>query len=251
MPPLAVLLRNALFLPLLLLGSILFTLGFTPACLLVLCLLRGRALDSAMRVNIWYYGRFCIALARVFFLDLELHGRDHAPPGPVLMVVNHRGYADSFFAALPPYPDTAFAVRAWPFRMPVLGWFMRRAGYLDLESLAPGEWMEQAEALARRGASLYFFPEGHRSRDGRLQPFRSGAFRLAARAGLPVLPVVVTGTERFTPYGHFLPRPARLRLGLLEPLDPEAFPPERRAQALRRRCEQLFREALDEPVAKK
>ena len=83
--------------------------------------------------------------------------------------------------------------------------------------------MDHCRAHLARGSPVLLFPEGTRARDGRLQPFKEGAFRLAAEAGVPLIPVVVTGTSDALPKHGLLLRRMRAEVRVLDPLRPEDF----------------------------
>jgi 1-acyl-sn-glycerol-3-phosphate acyltransferase len=104
---------------------------------------------------------------------------------------------------------------AWdrPFDIPLLGFLMRTFGAfpLNLESIDAGAHRAAVEVL-RSGRALVVFPEGGRSKTGRLEPFKPGAFRLAIRYGAPVVPVTILGAYRVWPVGKFFPRPGKLTI---------------------------------------
>jgi len=202
--------------------------------------------DDAMRVFIWCFGRLvstvCWPMFRVSRGDLT-----HVPhDGPLVLVSNHKSFADLFICGMLPRANTVILVKSWPFRLPVLGWFMCLARYINVERLSFEEVANEVRSLAARGVSCLWFAEGRRSRDGRMQPLRSGAFRIAAENELLVLPVCITGTDQITrPPGKLL-KPTRIRMELLSPVDPASFPHEGRAVKLRRNVEQQFRAHLIE-----
>jgi 1-acyl-sn-glycerol-3-phosphate acyltransferase len=93
------------------------------------------------------------------------------------------------------------------FRVPFIGWNMSLNRYVKLrrgsrESIA--RMMQACEQTLAAGNSIMMFPEGTRSRDGHLQPFKPGAFTLAQRTGVPILPIVVEGTARALPKRGFV-----------------------------------------------
>jgi 1-acyl-sn-glycerol-3-phosphate acyltransferase len=219
-------------------------------------------LDDAFRVHNAYYGAFMVRafwpLVRVGRRGIEhLHAsgarnsgtivsRGRATSQPVMMVTNHRSVFDVFFFGTWAPPNTVALVRGWPFRMPILGWFMRRARYIDMESVPFDEVVEKVRELSQRGVCCLCFVEGHRSRDGRLQRFQSGAFRLAEACHLPVLPVCMTGTEQLCAGASNRLGPARVMIQFFAAVDPMAFPAGKRALRLRRHVESVFREYLGE-----
>jgi 1-acyl-sn-glycerol-3-phosphate acyltransferase len=75
-----------------------------------------------------------------------------------------------------------------------------------------------------RGCSLIIWPEGHRSRDGRLRRFKNGAFQLALATGRPIVPVCILGSRKMMPPGSRLLTPARIRMILLPPIMPVGDP---------------------------
>ncbi len=108
------------------------------------------------------------------------------------------------------------------FRVPWIGWMFRLSGDIPVRR---GDAESGRDVLARarwyldRGMSVMMFPEGTRSRDGRMLPFKSGAFRLAIEAGVPVLPVAVHGTAGGMPKGSPWVRPTRAWARILEPVE--------------------------------
>jgi 1-acyl-sn-glycerol-3-phosphate acyltransferase len=219
-----------------------------PAFVGWFCLSGKGRFDDAMRHLSQYFGRYLLRLSwpwiRVRTVGFERFPSD----SPCVVVCNHRCYLDIFFSALAPRTNLLVAVRSWPLRIPFLGWFMRHAQYLDIETTPIDTILADSEQRTRQGVSYLIFPEGHRSRDGRLQRFRSGAFRIAAQNNLPVVPFCIEGTEKVAPYGHLLPQSAEVRIEILDPIRPDTFPEEKRALLLRRHVENAFRAHLGEPM---
>ncbi|HNY26935.1 MAG TPA: lysophospholipid acyltransferase family protein [Candidatus Sumerlaeota bacterium] len=239
---------HAFYVPYLLALTLLYFFLFFPAIVAGYCLIGRDHLDDAMRRMAQFYGRYLLRLSWPW-IRLRTVGFERFPSGgPCVVVCNHRCYLDIFFSALIPQTNLLVAVRSWPLRIPFMGWFMRRAGYLDVETLSMDTLLSHSEAMIKRGVSYLFFPEGHRSRDGRLQRFRSGAFRIAAQNNLPVVPFCIEGTEKVAPYGRLLPRPAEVRIEILDPIRPDTFPEEKRALLLRRHVENVFRAHLGEEL---
>lgn len=165
---------------------------------------------------------------------------------PCILVVNHLSFFDSYFISTLPFHDITFAVGAWPFKMYWYTLFMRLASYLDVET---GDWdevMRTCTATFAKQGTVLFFPEGHRSRTGKLQPFYSGAFRLAQETGVPIVPLCITGTDTMLPPGHSFLLPARVRLKALDPVDPSAYPGRKGLAQLRREVRKRMALELEE-----
>ena len=172
---------------------------------------------------------------------VRITGLEHLPAGqPVIFMANHQSYVD--VPALFAMPGQfRWMADADLFRIPVFGWAMRMAGYVPVNRGSARDGTRSLETAKRwlsRGVSIFIFPEGTRSRTGVFGRFQMGGFRLAAESGVPVVPVVVTGTRRLLPRGSWVFRwgiPVEIRL-----LPPVLFPPDLgdarvQARALRRR----------------
>jgi 1-acyl-sn-glycerol-3-phosphate acyltransferase len=153
-------------------------------------------------------------------------GREHLPwRGPAVLVANHLSLLDILvvYGVFRPFK---FVARADLFRVPFSGWNMRMNDYVpilrgDRESIR--NMMDHCRAHLARGTPVLFFPEGTRSRDGRLQPFKDGAFRLAAEAGVPVIPIAISGTNDAMPKGGLLIRDhMTARVEVLPPIPPSS-----------------------------
>lgn len=222
---------NLMFYPLMALWIVAGILA-SPFCLVIWKVVTRWDMGRIVRhlISIHGYGLVVMVSPLVRFQGEGLAGIER----PCIMVVNHLSFFDSYFISTLPFHDIIFAVGAWPFKMYWYTLFMRLARYLDVET---GDWSEVMricmETFAKQGTVL-FFPEGHRSRTGELQPFYSGAFRLAQETGVPIVPLCITGTDTMLPPGHFYLHPARVRLKALDPVDPSAFPGKRGLAKLRR-----------------
>jgi 1-acyl-sn-glycerol-3-phosphate acyltransferase len=99
--------------------------------------------------------------------------------------------------------------------VPVFGWALWFGGHIPIDRRNPFRAKRSLAAAAvriRRGASVAVFPEGTRSHDATVQPFKKGGFVLAADAEVPVVPVSLDGVKRVLPHGLFSLRPGRVRM---------------------------------------
>jgi 1-acyl-sn-glycerol-3-phosphate acyltransferase len=118
-----------------------------------------------------------------------------------VVVGNHESNADPFLVSFLPW-EMKWLGKASLFRIPVVGWMMRMAGDIPVERGDSDSAKEAMAACTRwldRGMPVMLFPEGTRSKDGQLLPFKDGAFRLAIETGAEVLPVAVAGTGTALP----------------------------------------------------
>ncbi len=119
------------------------------------------------------------------------------PRRPYVVVSNHESFADILLISLLPW-EMKWLSKAELFRIPVLGWEMWLAGDVAVKrGVGPStvEAMGRCREILDQRVSVMIFPEGTRSTSGRMLPFKDGAFRLAIEAGVPILPLVVTGTR--------------------------------------------------------
>lgn len=161
------------------------------------------------------WARLLLALsgARIRMEGLEKLEKDTA----YVLVANHSSYMDTPVVLLIPLQIRFFAKQGL-FRIPLLGGHLRRAGHLpvardnpraSLKSLTNG-----ARLIRERGVSVVLFPEGGRSPDG-LREFKEGAAYLAIKAGVPAVPIGITGTRQVLPMGslHVRPHAVTVRIG--------------------------------------
>jgi 1-acyl-sn-glycerol-3-phosphate acyltransferase len=91
-----------------------------------------------------------------------------------------------------------FVAKRSLFRMPFMGWHLKRSGHIPVDRERPRGAIRSLDAAAekiRAGSSVMLFPEGHRSRNGKMGQFKSGSFYLAIQAGVPVVPITLNGTR--------------------------------------------------------
>ena len=124
---------------------------------------------------------------------------------PYVVVANHQSTADPWLLSSLPF-DMRWVAKVELFRTPFVGWLLRLGGDLAVERGAAAsvrKLMRDGRATLDSGLPLMIFPEGTRSRDGAIGPFKSGAFELAIAAGVPILPVVLDGTRTCRPKGSW------------------------------------------------
>ncbi len=159
---------------------------------------------------------------------VEITGRDNIPMGrSCIFMSNHVSNLDPP-VILPVLPGrSAVLLKRELMNIPILGTAMRMAKFVPVDR---GGRMESAQASVsaaaealRSGLHILVYPEGTRSRNGRLAPFKKGPFFLAQQTGAPIVPMVVTGTERMMEKGSMAIAPGIAKVEFLPAVWPEAF----------------------------
>ncbi|BCS55914.1 lysophospholipid acyltransferase family protein [Geobacter sp. SVR] len=181
--------------------SLFIPLTFLFAASALLCSLvdaSGRAYAFHAR----WWARLSLGLVHV---PVVVRGARNLPDGPVIFMSNHQSNFDilALLASMP--RQINLIAKKELFDIPVFGASMRRGGYIPLDRSDGRQAlksMDSAAAVIRSGKSVVMFPEGTRSLDCRLLPFKRGGFLLALKAGVPVIPVTINGSGRVNPAGR-------------------------------------------------
>jgi len=159
----------------------------------------GRLQHQISRV----WSRMLLAVSGV---KMRIHGLEKIDPrGAYVFVANHRSLMDTpvVLAHIP--LQFRFLAKKGLFLIPILGTHLRRAGHLPVVKDDPRASLrsmsDAAKIIRERGVSVLLFPEGGRSRNDKLQDFKEGAAYIAIKAGVPAVPIVMTGTREVLPLG--------------------------------------------------
>ena len=199
--------------------TVFIPLTFLFAASAILCsLFDNSGRTYAFHARLWARLSLALAGARVRIL-----GTEHLPDGPVIFMSNHQSNFDilSLLATLP--RQINWIAKKELFEIPVFGPSMRRGGYIPLDR-SDGrkalKSMDNAARIIREGKSVVMFPEGTRSRDTLLLPFKRGGFLLALKAGVPVVPITINGSGRINPAGRTRIYRGTITITLHPPLKP-------------------------------
>jgi len=157
---------------------------------------------------------------------VEVRRRPRPPDGPVIFACNHESVLDIWVAFQVLGRSFRFIAKQELFRMPVFGWYLRLGGHVPVDRgnhARAVESLRHAGALVRGGTSLVVFPEGTRSRDLRIHAFKKGPFVVAMEAGVPVVPVAISGSGHVTPKNVVAVVPGPIRVAIGDPVDPRTF----------------------------
>jgi 1-acyl-sn-glycerol-3-phosphate acyltransferase len=163
------------------------------------------ALYQISRPAAWRFAKLQARnLTRLCGVRVRVRGLEHLGTGPYIFAPNHQSHFD-IAALLGRLPGiTRFAAKREMFAEPILGAVLRTMGMIAIDRDDPLASIERLQRITLDGGSLVIFPEGTRSRDGKLLPFRKGAFVAAIHLGVPIVPVVCKGTTRIMPKGSYL-----------------------------------------------
>ena len=145
------------------------------------------------------------------------------PSGSYVFVSNHLSFLDTpvVLANIP--VQFRFLAKRGLFQVPFLGQHLSRAGHIPVPREDPRAAVRTmqlaAETIHRKKISLLVFPEGGRSHDGELQPFKEGGAYIAIRAGVPLVPVAISGTRELLPWGSSVVRSGSVSLRILKPIE--------------------------------
>lgn len=152
-----------------------------------------------------------LTFCRLYF-RLRIEGRHHVPKtGPVLLVANHASYVDPPLVGITAGRWVGFLAQAGLARLGPLRWWLGQMGVTLIDRNAPSKEALRviAECLGK-GEAVGIFPEGTRSADGAVGPFRNGVEFLVRRTGATVVPIGLDGNHRAFPRKAILPRPRKL-----------------------------------------
>uniref|UniRef100_A0A1D1ZD99 1-acyl-sn-glycerol-3-phosphate acyltransferase n=1 Tax=Anthurium amnicola TaxID=1678845 RepID=A0A1D1ZD99_9ARAE len=139
------------------------------------------------------------------FYGVEFEGLDNLPPDdrPAVYVSNHQSFLD-IYTMLTLGKSFKFISKRGVFLFPIIGWAMFLLGMIPIRRMdtrSQLDCLKRCIELVKKGASVYFFPEGTRSKDGKLCAFKKGAFSIAAKTGAPIVPITLLGTGNLMPPG--------------------------------------------------
>jgi 1-acyl-sn-glycerol-3-phosphate acyltransferase len=161
------------------------------------------------------------------YWKIQVQGRNKVDPARVyVMVANHQSGLD-ILVLFKLHRHFKRVAKKGLFLIPFIGWNMALNGYIPIErgrGRSKLQMMDKAAESIRAGNSVILFPEGTRSPDGKLQAYKTGAFRLALETHSPILPVVIKGTYHAIKKGGFLVhKNDQVKLVILDPIPYESF----------------------------
>ena len=167
-----------------------------------------------------FWGKIALWANRV---KVRVQGLEHIPgQGPYVFMSNHQGSYD-IFALLGHLPfQFKWLAKREIFSIPILGWAMKATGYIFIDREGTRETvsaMRDAAEKIHEGMSVVIFPEGSRSPDGSIQPFKKGGFTLAIKSKVPIVPIAITGSGEILRKGKLKVYPGSITIRVDRPVE--------------------------------
>jgi 1-acyl-sn-glycerol-3-phosphate acyltransferase len=167
-----------------------------------------------------------VFLMHLVGVKVRIVGRERVPVGACLFVANHTSSADApaVVSAIP--RRVAILLKASLFKWPIAGQAFTLAGFIPVnrnERDSAIANVEKARQSLRAGQSFLIYPEGTRSPDGRLQPFKKGAVVMAIKAGVPIVPMACSGAHKVMRKRSLKIYPGEILVEFLEPIDASKY----------------------------
>ena len=188
------------------------------------------------------------ASLRIAKIRVRVEGLENIPPSVCIFAANHISNVDpiAFVPAIP--RRVSVLLKSELFRIPILSTAMRLAKFVPVDRAdkeAAVASVNVALGVLKEGLSLAVYPEGTRSPDGRLRPFKKGTFALAIEAGVPIVPVSISGAQHLMRKGEWTMRPGEIVVRFGPSVDASQYTMERRMELLAR-VEELVAAGLPE-----
>jgi len=170
------------------------------------------------------WGKIALLANRV---KVKIEGMEHLNgKGPYIFMSNHQGSYD-IFALLGHLPfQFKWLAKKELFSIPFFGWTMAAVGYISIDrggTRDTVEAMNEAAQKIREGMSVVIFPEGSRSPDGLIQPFKKGGFTLAIKSKVPIVPIAISGSRDIMPKGKLTAAFGEIRMRMDHPIETENY----------------------------
>ena len=193
---------------------------------------------TGSKETLFRMGQFCgVWTLRVGGVTTRAEGLENIPAGTCLFAANHASNTDppAIVGVIP--RRVAILLKKSLLSIPIIGPAFRMGGFIAIDRENAEEALGSinlAVQSAKEGLSFLAFPEGTRSRDGRLQPFKHGVFRMAIQAGIPVVPVACAGAHRILPRNSLRIKRGEMVVRFCPPIEVAAYKPADRGELARR-----------------
>jgi 1-acyl-sn-glycerol-3-phosphate acyltransferase len=172
----------------------------------------------------WLWGRSILIVSRIKVSVKGLSNIDHSKS--YIFMSNHQSNFDIPVLLGHLKVQFRWLAKMELFKIPIFGHAMRKAGYISIDRLNRESAFESLKIAARKiksGVSVMIFPEGTRSLDGKIRPFKKGGFVLAIDSGVPIVPIVLTGTRSIMTKGSFRINPGNVSMIIHQPIQTSVY----------------------------
>jgi 1-acyl-sn-glycerol-3-phosphate acyltransferase len=181
-----------------------------------------RPVDPHGKIFHWFGKVWATSILLIASTRIVIRGTEHIQNGNrYIYVSNHASLLD-IPAVMAGIPDQIRLIYKKELeKIPIFGWVLKVGPNISIDrerSFKAMKSLEEAAEKIKRGASVLLFAEGTRSNDGRLQPFKRGAFSLAVKTGIPIIPLTINGSFDRRPKGKFLINPGVIEIILDQPI---------------------------------
>lgn len=183
--------------------------------------------DPIKRNRHWLTFQFIMKFVVVVMVRFRARGLENVPKtGGGLVLINHQSALDPLLAGVALQRPISYVARDTLFPVPFIGWVLKNTYVLPINREAASSRL--IKAMVRRmdhGFLVGMFPEGTRTRDGEVGPFKPGFLAMIRRSNVPIYPVGIAGSMDAMPRGMLIPRFRKVRVVYGEPLLPEEIKP--------------------------
>lgn len=154
---------------------------------------------------------------------------------PQVFMANHQSDFDIFIVLAFVPGQFRWIAKKELFRVPIFGPAMRRAGYIEIDRQHHEKAVQSIAEAARKireGKSVMTFPEGTRSKDGTIKPFKQGVFHLAIQSGVPITPISIIGSGSIMPKRSLRVYPGKITMVIGKPIPVKDYPVEKRGELI-------------------
>ncbi len=207
---------------------ILFIIPLTIVTFAVLVLVSPPFVPGRRKIQDWSIQTWNRSFLKIFGLNVKVQGlENYDPKKPCIIIGNHQSLLDIPVAYAVFSGSLRMVAKASLFNIPVFGWGLYISDYIKIHRGDKKSAQKSIEAIAKRlssGLQIWMAPEGTRSKDGTLGPFKSGAFRSAISLKVPIIPFVIYNSGDINPKGSLtLKAPGTLYAKILPPIDATKF----------------------------
>ncbi len=205
--------------------------AFMSACAIVFSFLSPGENKIHKVANLWARMLLRLASTRVHVIGKENVLKDK----PQIFMANHQSDFDILIVLAHIPGQFRWIAKKELFKIPLFGKAMRNAGYIEIDRQNHEKALKSLDEAAqkiREGKSVVTFPEGTRSRDGKIKPFKQGMFYLAIQAGVPIVPISIIGASEIMPKRSLLVKPGKITMVIDRPVPVSGYALENRAELI-------------------